>query len=257
MKQVMIPDRWEQIIVLVEQRGGVTVEEIADAIGVSPATVRRDLARIHQRGLIKRTRGGAAPSEMGRIGPTLAESRLLNPAQKELIGRVAAELVDNNEVLLIDGGFTTYQVARNLVAKELVVATNSLDVAQALAGRSNIRLVILGGELSAATGTTLGPATEQQVLTLSADKAILGVDAFSCEEGLTSPNAATAQTKQAMIACARELILVADHSKLGRSALYRIAPAQRVTTLVTDDQADPAFLEAIRALGIEVIVASA
>jgi len=252
----MVPDRWEQIIQLVEEHGGVTVEQIAQAIEISPATVRRDLARIYQRGLIKRTRGGAEPSQQAPTKTTLAESRKINPTEKELIGRVVAELIEPGDILMIDGGFTTYQVAKNIAANDVTVITNSLDVAHVLAGRENIRLVVIGGELSVESGTTVGHSTEQQILPLSADKAILGADAISPEDGITTQSSLTAQTKNAMIRCSRELIIVADYSKLGRSALYRVSSIENITTLVTDDKADEAIRDAFRNAGVEVLVAS-
>jgi DeoR family fructose operon transcriptional repressor len=191
-----------------------------------------------------------------RVGPTLAESRKLNPADKEIIGRVAAELVEPDDILMIDGGFTTYQVARQITAANISVVTNSFDVAQALVGREGVTLVILGGELSVSTGTTIGPTTEQQILQLGADKAILGADAISPDEGLSSPIALTSQTKKAMISRSREVIIVADHTKLGKVALYGVAPVESITTLVTDIGADQSMLDEFRAAGIEVIVAS-
>jgi len=256
LTQTMIPDRWELTIQLIEEHGSATVEQIAAAIGVSPATVRRDLARIHQRGLIKRTRGGAEPSLQNRARPSLAESRKINPGEKELIGRIAAELIKSGDIVMIDGGFTTYQVAMNITAKDVTVITNSLDVVQVLAGRDCIRLIIIGGELSVESGTTTGQEAVHQILPMVADKAILGADAVSIEEGITAPFALTAQAKKAMIQCSRDLIVAADYSKLGRSALYRVASAESITSLVTDDKADKNILDAFRAAGTEVILAS-
>ncbi len=257
MKRIIIPERWEKIIEMVDEKGGVSVEEIAQELSVSLPTVRRDLARIQQRGLIERRRGGASPAIKSRIAPTIAESRKVNPIEKELIGGVAAELVENGDAVMIDGGFTTYQVARHINAANVKVVTNSFDVAQAVVGRRDISLVILGGEMLNDSGTTVGPAAEMQIRELSADKAFLGINAISPEDGLGTDRALTAQTKKAMIERSREVIVVADHSKLGRSALYKVAPLDVVSTLITDDQADPTILEAFRAAGVEVIVASA
>lgn len=149
MKRIIIPERWERIIDLVERQGSATVERIGQVLGISPATVRRDLARIQQRGLIERTRGGAAPSQRMPIGPTLAESRRINPAEKELLGRTAAELVEAGDTVTIDGGFTTFQLARHIAVTDLRVVTNSFDVLQALVGRPGITLMMIGGELLA------------------------------------------------------------------------------------------------------------
>ena len=255
MRTIVIPERWERIIDLVEEQGGASIEQIAQALGVSEATARRDLARIRERGLIERTRGGAAPAPRPRIGRTLAESRSINPSEKEAIGRVAAGMIEPGDTLMVDGGFTTYQVARHISAPDVTVVTNSFDVAQALAGRPDVTLIIIGGELNPVSGTTVGPLTERQITELAADKAVLGADAVSPEDGLTSPKSFTAQTKRAMIERSRRLIVVADYSKLGRSTLYRVAPAEAISTLITDDKADPAIVETFRAAGVEVIVA--
>lgn len=257
MTRVIIPERWEQIIAMVEDRGSVSVEEIAQILSISTPTVRRDLARIHQRGLIKRTRGGAAPCVQRYVGLTVSESRKVNPLEKEFIGRVAAELVESGDSVMMDGGFTTYQVARQITAGHVGVVTNSFDVLQALIGRTDASLVVLGGEMLSESGTTVGPSAERQIRELTADKAIIGINGISPEYGLTADKQSTAQTKMAMIERSRELIVVADYTKLGRSALYNVAPIESVTTLVTDDKADEAILEAFRSVGVEVIVASA
>lgn len=256
MKRFIIPQRWERIIDLVEERGGATVEQIAQALEISAATVRRDLVHVSNRGLVSRTRGGAAPSPQVRTGHTLAESRKINPTEKELIGRAAAQLVRSGDTLMIDGGFTTYQVACQITASGITVVTNSVDVVQALAGRRDVTMVVIGGGLNVETGTIAGPMAAKQILQFGADRAILGADAISPKTGLSSPSALTVQTKKAMIGRSREVVVVADSTKLGRVALYEVAPLDVVGTLVTDDRADESVLEAFRAAGVHVIVAS-
>jgi DeoR/GlpR family transcriptional regulator of sugar metabolism len=254
VKRAMLPERWERIIEVVEERGRASVEEIARAIGVSLPTIRRDLAHIHQRGMIKRLRGAAEPAEHVRPTITLAESRRINPIEKEVIGRAAAALIEPGECVMLDGGFTTYQVARYLPG-DLTVVTNSLDVAQAVAARRDMSLVVLGGQLMIESGTTVGPATERYIHELAADKAILGANAFSPTDGLCADVQLVAEVKKAMVRSCREIIVVADADKLGRSALYRVAPPEAVSTLVTDDRADESIVEAIRAAGVKVVVA--
>lgn len=255
MRNAIIPDRWEKLLEMVERQGSAKVEDLAQALGISPTTVRRDLAAIQKRGLINRTRGGAAPSPHVRAGPTIAESRSINPAEKERIGKAAAALIGDGATLMFDGGFTTYQVARQIQARDLTVITNSLDIVQALLGSEGVTLVVIGGELSVVTGTNLGPLAEGQIQQLWANTAILGADAISPAEGLSSPIHTTAQTKKAMIAASKGLIVVADHTKLGKFAPYRVTGCDAVDILITDDKADPALLDEFRAVGIRVIVA--
>ena len=251
----ILPERWEKIIHLLEAHGGATVEQIGQALGISDATVRRDLARIEQRGLIVRTRGGATALQHVRVGMTISESRHINPKEKERIGREAAKLIQDGETVILDGGFTTYHVARHLSAQEVSVITNSIDVVQALFPKNGTRIILVGGEVSRTTGTTVGPQTDIQLSQLQASKAILGADALSLEAGLCSPYSQTAQTKRTMVSCARELIVVADHTKLGKYATYKASPLESVSRLVTDSEADPDVLEAFGREGIEIIVA--
>lgn len=187
---------------------------------------------------------------------TLAESRKVNPSEKEIIGRVAADLIRNGDAIMIDGGFTTYQIARNIQASDIKVVTNSIDVVQALGARKDVSVVVLGGCLLTESGTTVGSATERQIRKLSADTAFLGANAISPGFGLSADHESTAGTKQAMIQCCRKIVVVADHSKLGRTALYNVAPIESIDTLITDDKADAAIVKKFRAAGIEVIVAS-
>ncbi|MCX8052883.1 MAG: DeoR/GlpR family DNA-binding transcription regulator [Armatimonadetes bacterium] len=253
---VIIPERWERIVDLVESMGQASVDDIARALDVSAPTVRRDLARLQQRGLISRFHGGARPSARALPGFTITQSRRVNPKEKEAIGRAAAALVQLGSCVVIDGGFTAYQVARHIEVPDVKVITNSLDVAQVLATRRDVTLVMLGGEVLVESGTTVGPTAVAQLAELVADVAFLGANAISIEEGLCADMQLTAETKKAMIRTVREVVVVADHSKLGRSALHRVAPTQALNVLVTDDKADPSVLDSFRAAGVRVIVAN-
>lgn len=255
MNPKLIPDRWQRILSLVEQDKSATIERIAGALGKSTATVRRDLARLAQRGLLKRVRGGAVSAPQPYLGRTLAESRASNPQVKEQIGRAAAALLSPGDCLMLDGGFTAYQVAKHLPPGPFSVVTNSFDVAQVLVDRTDVSLVLIGGTLNVRTGTTVGGLAEQQILQHSADKAVLGTDAVSLQEGVTSPNPDTARTKKAIVARSRILIVVADHTKLGRLEVHHVAPAQAITTLVTDAKADKSLVAAFRAAGVDVVLA--
>jgi DeoR family fructose operon transcriptional repressor len=180
----------------------------------------------------------------------------MNPLAKAAIGRAAAALVARGDCLLLDGGFTTYELARQIEVEEATVVTNSLDVARLVASRRESRLVVLGGQLLTESGTLVGPATQRQLAGLVADKVFLGANALSPDAGLCSDIELTAETKRAMVAAARQVIVVADHSKLGRSALYRVAPVESINTLVTDEGAEASLLDTFRAAGVRVIVAT-
>lgn len=252
---MIIPKRWNRILEVVDAQGETSVEDLAGLMRKSPATIRRDLNRLAEEGLVQRTHGGVRPVRRIFVGRTLAESRCSHPREKEAIGRAAAQLVQPGEALFIDGGYTTFQVARHLGGKALTVATNSLDVAQALAPHDEVTIILLGGEVNRAAGAAFGVDAVRRVEELIVDRAILGADALSAEEGLSTPLSAVSELKAAMVCRARRVTIVADHSKLGRYALYRAAPVEAVSTIVTDSQADPALLKTFRQRGIEIVVA--
>jgi len=257
MRTVSIPERWEQIIKFVQARGIAEVSDIAHELDVSVVTVRRDLTRIEQRGLIRRTHGGARAADGVNVGQTLIDSLQTNAIEKLHIGRCAAQLVKAGDSIMIDGGATALQVARHLDRPNVTVVTTSLDIVRELSLRPDIRLVVIGGEVSSDSATTTGPSAKEQILGLSANKAILGADAIWPGQGLSAPNALTAENKKAMVLRCREVIVVADHTKLGRTALYRVAHPEKITTLVTDWRTPPEMVDAFRSSGVRVIIASA
>jgi len=251
----LMPDRWQAVLDLVNRDGAATIDEIGRQLGVSPATVRRDLNRIQARGLITRRRGGASAVEQVREGAALAESRRLHPERKERIGRTAAALVRPGETIFLDGGYTTYQVARHLEASDVNVITNSADVVRILATRNGIRLIVIGGEFNRRSGSSVGPGTVRQIESFCADRAILGVDCLSPDNGLTAAGAEFGEVKRAMLERSRELVIVADHSKLNRFSLYRWGAVEDIDLLVTDAEGDPAALDDLRASGVQVTLA--
>lgn len=241
---------------MIHAQGGATVDQIGQALGISEATVRRDLARIAERGLIVRIRGGASPLQHISVTPPIAESRNINPREKALIGREAARLVNDGDTIILDAGFTTTQTAMHIEAKDVTVITNSFDVLQSLLPKTDTKIIVIGGLFSRYSGSTRYELAELQLAQLQAGKAILGVDAVSIEVGLCARDNATASIKQKMISAAQSVILVADHTKLGKYATYKVAPLEAIDTLVTDDKADPEILDALKAAGVEVIIAS-
>ncbi|MDR3710416.1 MAG: DeoR/GlpR family DNA-binding transcription regulator [Capsulimonadaceae bacterium] len=256
MRTTLIPDRWQRIIDIVALAGGAATIEIAAELGVSEVTIRRDLRRIEARGLILRTRGGAEPAPdvalMGTYGASL-ESRAID---KLAIGRCAAALLRPGETIMIDGGATTLQVARHLPAGSFTIVTTSLDIANLLARREDVRLVLVGGDVNALIGTTTGPTAQEQLLQMGAHKAILGADAISPETGISSPNSLTAANKKAMALRSSEVIVVADSSKIGRFALYHVPHREKIKVLVTDARAPLESVQQFRAAGINVMIAA-
>lgn len=250
---LFVLERWERIRSLLDHEGRATVQELAERFGVSRSTIRRDLQEMHKAQLLVRTRGGAVRPMPVAFDRTLAESGTINVEVKERIGRAAADLVSDGETVLLDAGSTTLCVVQAIQSQNLTLVTNSFDAATTGMSRSNVEVIMLGGSARRHGGSTVGPLAEEQIIQFQADTAILGMNAISVPDGLTTPSILVAQVKKAMIRQSRRLIVVADHSKLGRSALCKVAPVSSVSTLVTDAKADEEDVRAIEALGVEVI----
>ncbi|MBI2842522.1 MAG: DeoR/GlpR transcriptional regulator [Armatimonadetes bacterium] len=255
METLFVPERWDRIADLLNTQGRATVEELADLLSVSTATIRRDLRHMQRRGIITRTRGGAVKSQQVGLDRSIDESRALYVAEKEKIGSLAASLIEPGDTVIIDGGSTTFQVARNITVSGVTVVTNALDIVSALMPKHDIEVVVIGGMLRRYGGTTIGPTTERELSHLMADKAIIGINAISVSHGLSTPNPLVAEVKQVMIKQSREVIVVVDHTKFGEVALYEVAPIDAVDKIVTDSGISEDQVRHFLEAGVEVMIA--
>jgi DeoR/GlpR family transcriptional regulator of sugar metabolism len=178
-------------------------------------------------------------------------------SEKEAIGRAAAALVADGDTLMIDGGSTTVYVARYLGNKRnLAVVTNAVALLSDLMAIPDAQTYVTGGTLDRRFATLLGEITLDTIGRFRTARAILGMDGISVDGGLSVTDPAVAATKRKMMAASEQLIVVADHTKLDQMSLYTIAPLETMDILVTDDGAGSDIVEAIRACGPQVIVAS-
>jgi DeoR/GlpR family transcriptional regulator of sugar metabolism len=247
-------ERQEQVQRYVEQRRRVAIADICGQFGVSMATARRDLEALAERGGIQRVHGGAlairrAPPELPAI-----ERAAEQAAEKRRIGQAAAALVADGETIFLSSGTTTLEVARSLRGqRRLTLITNSLLALNALADAPEITLVGLGGMLRRSEMSFIGHITEQALAEVRADKVIIGIRAIHPQHGLTNDFLPETMTDRAIMRIAREVIVVADHSKCGRVSAAFVAPLSAIGTLVTDTGAPPEFVEAARAQGVRVL----
>ncbi len=248
-------ERQSQLARLIEQSGRISVAQICERFGVSEATARRDLDMLSEQGVIQRVHGGAiavrraAPEE-----PILRRSHE-QEAEKERIGRAAASLIQEGETVFLGSGTTVLQVAQHLVNRKLTVITNSLPVINLMAGRENITLIALGGMLRDSELSFIGHIAEQALSEVRADKVVMGTRAISLENGLTNDYLPETLTDRAILQIGREIIVVADHTKCGVVSAAFLAPLESIHVLVTDSQAPPDFLIALRERGIAVHLA--
>jgi len=235
----------------------VAVVELASIFNVSEMTIRRDLASLEGLGLIHRTHGGAV-SARGRSyePPFLARSSAYND-EKVRIGKAAAALVKTGDSIALDSGTTALEVARELVtARDITVLTPSFQVAQVLADRAGIRLILTGGILRPGELSMIGDLATHAFEELFVDKLFLGAAAVDIQIGLTEFNYEDALVKRAMAASAKEVILLVDSSKFGQVAFSRIAPLRCVNRIVTDSKVSDEIRSAYERVGVEVIVAA-
>lgn len=245
-------ERLSAILDQVEVHGTVEVVDLMAALGVSGATVRRDLQSLSRSQLLVRTHGGAMANAAGDEVPARIKSALRLP-DKRRIARAAAELVDDGAVVGMTGGSTTLELARVLMDRRgITVVTNAINIAAELAGHAGIRVVVIGGILRHSY-ELVGPAAEAMLSNYHLDLAFIGVDGLTPEEGCTTYDEMEAHTDLAFLDRARRSVVVTDSSKIGRVTFARIALLSRVDELVTDSAAAPDQLNAIRQTGVQVL----
>ena len=248
-------ERRSEIIRLLEENKVVKVSDLSQMFSVSEATIRRDLGKLAQQGLLQKTYGGAVVQERGRSWGTSEAGADPFLEAKRRIGKATVELIEDGDTICLQAGSTTLQVARCLTGRNsLTVLTNDIDIAHELSKSPGIRVNLSGGILREGTRILVGPLAEQAISQFHVDKAILGVSAISLTEGLTNVDLLDAQIKTAMIKGADEVIVVADHSKLGKAHFAKVAPIAAIHKLVMDDGISPEDVEAFEARGVEVIV---
>jgi DeoR/GlpR family transcriptional regulator of sugar metabolism len=251
-----LPDqRREAILGALARDGRVVAAELARALDVSDDTVRRDLDELAAAGRVRRVRGGALPAE-AVTPPRMVDRRDLHTAEKARVAARAAALLAEETSLSLSGGTTTLAIARLLAAdgRSRQVLTTSPDVALAFADAPG-ELLLAGGRLEPDSRTTVGADALDAVRRMRPSVALLGACSLHPAVGLTTYCAGEAEVLRAQAACAGRLVVATEGAKLGSTAAHVVATAAEVAQLVTDDGAPEEELAALRALGVEVVVA--
>lgn len=242
--------RQARILESIQHHGYRSVRDLADELNVDESTIRRHLSRLDELQLIQRSHGGAQPR--AETDATIEQPPTSHIREKRVIGRAMAERIRAGQVVLLDSGTTTLEVARALAHSELTVVTNDLRIGLELANRPGIQLVFIGGELLPESTNMWGPTAVEQVEQLRADVAVFGGDAIN-DHGVFSNTSYEIELQRAMLNIATEAFIVADSSKFHRKALFRVFGMDRFTSVITDN-----FLNPLRAsqLPLPVIRAS-
>jgi len=250
------PERQKKILSLLSRQGRLSVAEIVEQFSISEATARRDLESLASEGKVQRVHGGAIAVEKAPPELPILERENEQADEKIRIGRVTAELIADNESVFLGSGTTVLEVAKKLRdRKNLTVITNSLPVLNALAGLKEITVISLGGMLRDSELSFIGHITEQALAEIRVDKVVMGTRGISLEHGLTNDYLQETLTDRAILKIGREVIIVADHTKVNRVSTVQLAPLNAVHTFVTNEQADKKFIQSLKKQSIKVIVA--
>ncbi|NXY94975.1 DeoR/GlpR transcriptional regulator [Streptomyces sp. BR123] len=256
-------ERRQLILEMVRANGAVSLRELARVVQTSEVTVRRDVRALEAEGLLDRRHGGAVlPGGFTRESGFPQKSHLAT-AEKTAIADVAAGLVEEGEAVVVGAGTTTQELARRLArVPGLTVVTNSLLVAQALAHANRVEVVMTGGTLRGSNYALVGSGAEQSLQGLRVSRAFLSGSGLTAERGLSTSNMLSASVDRALVQAAAEVVVLADHTKLGTDTMFQTVPTDVMTRLVTDeppthDDRAAAELQALADQGVQITVAGA
>ncbi|MGH9546727.1 MAG: DeoR/GlpR family DNA-binding transcription regulator [Terriglobales bacterium] len=250
--------RRRKVLDLVEKRGQITVRDLVGMFSISAVTARGDLDALSSDGMVVRSHGGAVRRLEASQDYPLRLKKSLHHAEKVRIGRASADLIQDNETVILDSGTTTVEIARHLKARRLqsvTVITHALNVASELMDATDVSVIMIGGLLRPVSCSFVGPQAEAMLQEFHADRLFLAVDGFDLEIGPSTPDVLEAQLNSLMVRVSKEVNVVADFSKLGRRSVSRISPLAGVHRLITDTRAPADFCEALRKSKIDVITA--
>ena len=248
-------ERRALILRMLEQKEEVQVTELSRETGISEVTIRKDLTILQNRHLLLRTRGGAMrkPVDNQNEDTAISKKQMFNFREKERIGEEAAKLIKDGDYVMFDSGTTTLEVAKHLHQfHNLHIITNAMNIATELTNYKRFDVVLLGGNVRAASLSTVGPLALSVLRNFNRYKLFLGVDSFSIENGISTPSLEEALLNQIMIQQADKVIAVFDTSKFNKRSFVHIADATQLDYIVTDRAIPPGMSSKLKRLGIDV-----
>ncbi len=252
----MLQSQRQQIILkLLDQKESIAISELLPLMDVTEMTVRRDLIQLEEKGLLERIRGGATKIQRIDTENLFTQKNIKNKEEKAAIGRTTVELLDENDTVFINSGTTVLQVALQLKNLSMKLVTNNPKLTMIEYGEK-VSLVILGGEFRKESQSIIGDSAMNMLSQMHATKCIIGVDGLSIKHGLTNSAYGETTINRKMIEQSRgKVIVVADHTKIGKVGPFVIAPIEKVDILVTTDGIPEAYLEQLKSIGIQVVIA--
>lgn len=245
-------ERHERILAELARRGTVSAQDMAGLLDASLATIRRDIAELDERGVIKRTHGGASLPQRREELPFDAKVMAYLP-EKRRIGAQAGSMIEPGTMIGLGGGTTVMQILPAIRRMELRLVTTAVNVALDLRDAKGVSVTLTGGTLRRRTAEMVGHIAERTLRDINIDVTIIGTDGIDPAAGLTTFDSSEAYVNRVMIEQAREVWVVADHSKFGQVLPAVIHPLAGVTRIITDSGASDAMIAGARGLGVEVL----
>lgn len=226
--------RLDNIVAYLKNHTLVTVEQLVEAVDASPATIRRDLIKLDEQGVISRSHGGVALRRFEPVQPTTNEKQLRSPAEKKAIARFAASLVKPGDAVVLDAGTTMLELAKCLTHLPLRVITVDLHIALFLSAFRQIEVTIVGGRIDDSSQSCIGEYGRKMLRSVFPDIAFMSCNSWGAETGVTTPTEEKAGLKAEIIANAQRKVLLADSSKYGVQSLFTVARLEAFNEVITD-----------------------
>ncbi|OUM97624.1 MAG: transcriptional regulator [Paenibacillaceae bacterium ZCTH02-B3] len=253
---MLAPERRSIILERIKKHKKILVKELSRDLNVSEGTLRNDLKYLEDEGLVERTYGGAVLPRPKFIENAFQLTHTVNQVEKAAIGKAAAELVHDNQCIILDASTTGLELVKNLMhVSSLTVVTNGLITAQELNRNPRIKVIVIGGVLRSGSYNLEGLLGKDLLAQIHADIFFTSAHGFTITEGMTVYDVYEAELKKLMAANASKVVALLDHTKLGKRSIATFAELSQIDTIVTDSNADPQYLDQIRDRGVNVIIA--
>jgi DeoR family fructose operon transcriptional repressor len=251
---MLAEERRNRLLEMVRVKRFASLGELCEQLQVSESTVRRDLEHLEEQGTARRIHGGALYAGSSPKLPHFEMRKSVGDDTRRAIANEAVQLIDDGDTVLLDGGSTTYEVARMLVGRPVHIVTPSLPVANLFASHSGSDLVLIGGNMCPRTGISQGPYAEKMLDMVRVRKTILSVAGIN-DEGCYNNNLMLVETEQAMMRAADEIIVVADSTKFGRQSLAHVCALSAIQHLVVDSGITQSWRDKITTAGVHLLLA--
>ncbi len=244
------------ILEKLETKGQVNVTDLSKQFEVSEVTIRNDFLQLEKKNMLIRARGGAIKTHRVGVDFELSKKQKLNLDQKKKIGKRASKIIKDGDTIIIDAGTTTQEMVKNISPDiHLTVITNALNIANNLVYNDKVQVIMPGGFLRKGALSMIGSPAETQIRNYLCDKLFLGVDGLDFEFGISTPNIEEAHLNQTMIEISRQIIVLADSSKIKNRSLAVICPLSQIDVVITDDRILPEDQAKLEQMGVEVLIA--